>query len=498
MPKELPQQVPAAKSTASIYWHDYETFGVSSQLDFPAQFAGVRTNFELEILPDLPASSFHCKPPPDYLPEPLACLITGITPQFALANGLSEPEFAKRVHAEFAKAGTVSAGYNSMRFDEEFTRQLLWRNGFEPYEREYANGNARFDLIDVMRMTYALRPEGMQWPIVDGKPSFKLELLAKANQLEHSRAHDALSDVYATLNLARKQKAAQPKLWAHAFSMRHKNVAASLLDYANATPVLHVSQRFSAERGCLALVLPLARHPSRSNQVIVYDLSIEPGPLLALNAEAIAERIYVKAEDLPEGEARIPLKLVHLNRCPMLAPLSVLKGVDASRIQLDVTTCLQHAEQIKSALLAIQQKVRAVYALEPPFPSADLAIDWPRQNPALYDGFAPPKDRAQLKALMQQEPKNWPVPTPQFIDARLKALLQLYRARHFPKTLSHAEASLWHAMRSARLQFGERSFSHFFGEIERLRHTPEAASKQSLLDALQAYGLSLQTELAAN
>jgi len=493
----MTKALPAADSTASIYWHDYETFGVSSQLDFPAQFAGLRTNLELDILPDSPASSFYCRPPPDYLPEPAACLITGITPQFALENGLLEPAFAKRVHGEFAKAGTVSAGYNSMRFDEEFTRQLLWRNGYEPYEREYANGNARFDLIDVMRMTYALRPEGMHWPIVDGKPSFKLELLAKANQLEHSRAHDALSDVYATLNLARKQKAAQPKLWAHAFSMRHKNVAASLLDYANATPVLHASQRFIAERGCLALVLPLAVHPSRSNQVIVYDLSVNPSQLLELDAEAIAERLYVKAEDLPEGEARIPLKLVHLNRCPMLAPLSVLTGVDTHRIQLDMAACLQHAERIKTALLTIQQKVRAVYALEPPFPSADLATDWPRQNPALYDGFAPPKDRAQLKALMQQEPKNWPVPTPEFIDSRIKALLQLYRARHFPETLSNTEARLWLKMRSARLEFGERSFSHFFSEIDRLRHTPEASSKQSLLDALQSYGLGLQREIAA-
>ena len=487
--------MPSAKSTESIYWHDYETFGVSSQLDFPAQFAGLRTNLALEILPDSSASSFYCRPPADYLPEPVACLITGITPQFALQNGLAEPEFAKRVHAEFAQHGTVSAGYNSMRFDEEFTRQLLWRNGYQPYEREYANGNARFDLIDVMRMTYALRPEGIEWPVADGKPSFKLELLAKANQLEHTQAHDALSDVHATLNLARKQKAAQPKLWAHAFSMRHKNIAASLLDYGNAVPVLHVSQRFSAERGCLALVLPLALHPSRSNQVIVYDLSIDPSQLLALDAEAIAERIYVKTEDLPEGEARIALKLVHLNRCPMLAPIAVLKDVDLARIQLDLPACLQHAEQIKSKLAAIQQKVRSVYALEPPFPAIEVYKDWPRQNPALYDGFAPPKDRAQLKALMQQPPEHWPVPTPEFIDARLKALLQLYRARHFPETLSSDESALWQSTRAAKLQFGERSFSYFYSEISRLRSAPEAAAKQSVLDELQDYGLSLQREL---
>jgi exodeoxyribonuclease I len=455
----------------------------------------LRTNFNLEILPEQDCCSVYCKPPPDYLPDPTACLITGITPQFALQNGLPEPEFAARIHREFAQPGTVSAGYNSMRFDEEFTRQLLWRNGFEPYEREYANGNARFDLIDVMRMTYALRPAGMHWPIVDGKPSFKLELLAKANALEHTKAHDALSDVHATLHLARQQKAAQPKLWAHAFALRHKNVAASFLDYANAVPVVHVSQRFSAERGCLALVMPLALHPGRSGQVIVYDLMSDPSGLIELDAEAIAERLYLKQVDLPESEARVPLKLVHLNRCPMLAPLSVLKGVDTARVKLDVALCLNHAEQIKMGLAKLQQKVRAVYALEPPFPAANPQADWPRQNPSLYDGFAPPKDRAQLKALLQNPPKHWPVSLPEFIDPRIKPLLQLYRARHFPETLNPAEQAHWHSMRIAKLQFGERNFTRFFSEINQLRIGAESIEKLSVLDELQAYGMGLQREL---
>ena len=485
----------ATKTLGSIYWHDYETFGVSPQHDFPSQFAGLRTNFELEIVPESEPSSFYCKPPTDYLPDPTACLITGITPQFALAEGLIEPAFAARIHREFAQPGTVSAGYNSMRFDEEFTRQLLWRNGLEPYEREYANGNARFDLIDVMRMTYALRPKGLQWPIVDGKPSFKLELLAKANALEHTKAHDALSDVHATLNLARRQKAAQPKLWAHAFALRHKNVAASFLDYANAVPVIHVSQRFSAERGCLALVLPLSLHPGRSGQVIVYDLMSDPSALLTLDAEAIAERLYLKQADLPEEQPRVPLKLVHLNRCPMLAPLSALKDVDTARIKLDVALCLQHAAQIKAKLAQIQQKVRAVYALEAPFPTVALQTDWPRQNPALYDGFAPPKDRAQLKALLQNPPNHWPVPSPEFIDPRIKALVQLYRARHFPETLTPAEHSLWRSMRSAKLEFGERNFTSFFSEINRLRTTTEIVEKLGLLDELQSFGIGLQREL---
>ena len=208
----------ASLPALSLLWHDYETFGANPAQDFPAQFAAIRTNSALETIGE--PISFYCQPPPDYLPHPIACLITGITPQFCLAHGLAEREFAGRVHFEMAAANTTTLGYNSMRFDDEVSRQLFWRNFYPAYAREYQHGNARFDLIDVMRMAYALRPEGLHWPSVDGKPSFKLELLAQANALVHRSAHDALSDVEVLIELARKLKAAQPKLWDYAFSLR--------------------------------------------------------------------------------------------------------------------------------------------------------------------------------------------------------------------------------------------------------------------------------------
>jgi exodeoxyribonuclease-1 len=167
------------KSEQTFLWHDYETFGANPALDRPAQFAAIRTNAALEPVGE--PLNWYCQPALDVFPHPIASLITGITPQDAQKKGLVEAEFADNIHAEMMEPGTCSAGYNSIHFDDEFSRNLFYRNFYDPYEREYKNNNTRWDLIDLARMCYALRPEGVEWPEHEpGKPSFKLEHLSAA------------------------------------------------------------------------------------------------------------------------------------------------------------------------------------------------------------------------------------------------------------------------------------------------------------------------------
>ncbi|MBY0445058.1 MAG: exodeoxyribonuclease I, partial [Burkholderiales bacterium] len=129
----------------TFYWHDYETFGINPRRDRPSQFAGIRTDAELNEI-GKPLNIF-CKPAPDYLPDPESCLLTGITPQQCLENGVDEFEFAARIEAELATPDTVGLGYNSIRFDDEVTRFMFWRNLIEPYSREWQNDCSRWDLL---------------------------------------------------------------------------------------------------------------------------------------------------------------------------------------------------------------------------------------------------------------------------------------------------------------------------------------------------------------
>ncbi|MDQ6647479.1 MAG: exodeoxyribonuclease I, partial [Pseudomonadota bacterium] len=327
----------------TFFWHDYETSGADSRRDRPVQFAGIRTTLELEIIGE--PLMFYGKPSLEMPPHPDACMITGITPQLAEREGVNEAEFAARVHEQLATPGTCGVGYNSLRFDDEFTRQMFYRNFYEPYGREWENGNSRWDLIDLVRLCQALRPEGIVWPSRDdGSPSFKLEHLARANNLHQERAHDALSDVYALIDLARLIRVRQPRLWNWYYGLRRKQKVFELLDVVNMTPMVHVSSRYPASRHCLAVIAPLAQHPTRSGEIIAYDLDTDPTQWLALEEDEIADRIFTARADLPEGVARIPLRTVRVNHAPALAPLSVLQGVDLQRLQLNLDRCVAHRD----------------------------------------------------------------------------------------------------------------------------------------------------------
>lgn len=477
-------------ASTSFFWHDYETSGIDPRRDRPVQFAGIRTNVDLEVMGE--PVMVYSKPARDLLPQPEACLVTGITPHHAEREGLVESEFAAVVHEELAAPGTCGVGYNSLRFDDEFSRNLFYRNFHDPYEREWKAGNSRWDLIDLVRMCHALRPDGIEWPLhEDGTPSFRLEDLASANHLKQDRAHDALSDVEATIDLARLVRNRQPRLFDFHFDMRRKQRAFQLLDVAHRTPVVHVSSRYPASRGCLAVIAPLAVHPQQSNAVIVYDLDVDPRPMLELEPEEIADRVFVSRADLPEDIERIPLKLVHANRSPALAPLSVLKGIDSERIGLDRERALRHLELLNGAE-GLAAKVQAVFTAQAPFdPAADPEL-------ALYSGFLPDADKPLLRKVRQTPGELLGQSGIRFRDPRYMELLFRYRARNWPQSLDADESAQWLEFRRRRLTtetpLTGLTLDQYFNVVAKLR-AEVAPDKHPLLDALENWGRELQREI---
>ena len=430
--------------TSSIFWYDYETTGINPRNDRALQVAGIRTDAELnEIAAPI---NLYCQPSEDILPHPAACLITGITPDRLADQGLSEADFMTRVHAELSAPGTCGAGYNTLRFDDEVTRYSLYRNFFDPYAREWQGGNSRWDLIDVVRTAYALRPEGIVWPEEEGRVTLKLERLTAANGIDHGQAHDALSDVRATIALARLIREKQPKLYDYLFQLRSKQRVQDQIRLMQ--PLVHISGRFSAARSYLGVVLPLAWHPHNRNALIVCDLHQDPAPLLEQDADTLRQRLYTRRDDLADGELPVPLKLLHINRCPVVAPLNVLRAEDQQRLQLDMAHYQARAQQLTDAQELWQDKVKAVYGRENFTPSED-----PEQQ--LYDGFLGDRDRRLCEQVRTAEPEQlardeWP-----FDDERLPELLFRYRARNFAETLTVEEQQRWHAFCQQRLSRAE-------------------------------------------
>lgn len=478
---------------ASFLFYDLETFGADPRRSRIAQFAAIRTNEALEEIEE--PVDFLVRPADDLLPSPDATMVTGLAPQRALAGGVPEAEAFSRIFEEMSRPQTCTLGYNSLRFDDEFVRFGLYRNFHDAYEREWRGGNSRWDLLDVMRLARALRPDGIVWPArEDGATSFKLEHLALANDVRVGDAHEALSDVRALIGLARRFRAAQPRLWDYALQLGDKRFAAGLLDTVAMKPVLHVSQRYPAARLCAAPVLPLARHPRFDGRVIVFDLAGEPDALLDLDAEAIAARLYVRADRLPEGEARIPLKEVHLNRCPALVRWDHLRREDFDRLSIEPSAVEYRASRLRAAGPALAAKLQQVYAMEREFAPGDA-------DAALYDGFLPDADKRLFADVRATPPEQLGKRPFGFRDPRLVELLFRYRARNWPETLDAAERARWDDYRRERLADGsglsELGFTGYFDRIAILRgERVEDPGKLALLDALEDWGMKLQIGLA--
>ena len=481
-------------SSESFYWHDYETSGADVAIDRPLQFAGVRTNEHFEVIGE--PLVIYCRPSPDFLPHPTAVRITGISPYTAKDEGCVERDFIGQIHHELNQPGTCGVGYNSIRFDDEITRYALYRNFFDPYARERGQGRSRWDLIDVARAFYALRPTGIVWPERDdGLPSFRLEELSAANGIDHGQAHDALSDVMATIGLARLLRGAQPALFDALYALREKQAVAPLLDVAAMKPVIHVSGMFGAERSNLAVIVPLAQHPTNRNEIICADLARDP-EFLDLSLETVRERLFTPQKDLAPGVQRPSIKTIKLNRSPVVLTTDWLKDGSAERLGLDGDQHRQSLAAIRAVRDADTQgfrsHIQAIYADRQFAPRTD-------PDTMLYGGFFDRSDSAQFPRIQGATPEELSRNSWVFKDQRLPELLFRYRARNYPDSLSPSERAQWREhCRGHLTESGPYTISQFETDLaEELSKNDLSDRQRSALVDLKRYGQRLIEELAA-
>lgn len=423
----------------TFYWYDLETSGTQPKWDRIVQFAGIRTDEELNVVGDEYCT--YVRLPDDVLPNPEASLVTGITPQLTHSQGVSETQALLRINRIFSEPGTCVVGYNSLRFDDEFMRYSLYRNLLDPYGREWKQGNSRWDLIDLVRATGGLRREGINWPVDDdGLPVYKLEALTRANGIEHGQAHDAMSDVHATIGMARLIKTHQPKLFDYYFSMRQKKAVRQLLEPYGANLCVHVSGMYPRQRSGVAPIISLTRHPTNSNSIVVADLAADIEPILDLSAEELNAALFT-----PGSENRPPVKEIRINRCPFIAPVEVLNEENRERLGIDLTLARERAQQL--ARPEIAQKLLKVYQQGRPAPAEDV-------DAGLYDGFLQDADRSRCEHLHELlRTGRWQ--NLDFDDARLHVLATRMKARSFTGLMDPEEIAPWRSFVRDKLSAGD-------------------------------------------
>jgi exodeoxyribonuclease I len=473
----------------TLFFYDLETSGLSPRNQRVMQFAGQRTSLQLEPIGE-PANVL-IKLPDDLVPSPDAILITGITPQMTQQEGLTEAEFLRFFNDEIAVPDTVFVGYNTIRFDDEFMRFLLYRNFYDPYEWEWKDGRGRWDLLDVIRMTRALRPEGITWPVTDdGAPTNRLELLTAANKLQHEGAHDALQDVKATISLAQLLHVKQPKLFEYLLSLRTKAAVQTFVE-ANALFV-YSSGKYASAYEKTAIVSVLGKHPNQQG-VLVYDTRYDPTEFLDMSAEELAERWrFTKQADAP---IRLPVKLLQYNRCPAIAPLNTILAETATRLNLDLTTAKKYADIIQKQPKFYASVCKALELLdgarEKKYATTETDVD-----EALYNGFFNDTEKPKMSSVRAADPALLNKDFIDFKDERLRLLLPRYKARNYPALLSETEYEDWQIFRRAKLKDELNGLPAFFKRLDYLsRQTNLNATQRYLLEELQLYGQSIMPEL---
>ncbi|WP_198265422.1 exodeoxyribonuclease I [sulfur-oxidizing endosymbiont of Gigantopelta aegis] len=482
----------ASPSANTLYWHDYETFGIDPRRDRPVQFAGIRTDEALNIIGE--PLVIYCQPANDFLPSPHACQVTGIAPQLALKEGLCEAEFIAKINAEFSRPGTCTVGYNNIRFDDEFTRYTLYRNFFDPYAREWQDGNSRWDIIDLLRLTKALRSEGINWPKRDdGFTSFKLEALSQANNIAHESAHDALSDVLATIEVAKLIKQRQPRLYQYIYEQRFKYKTQDLINLQQQRPLVHISGMYPPEKGHLGIVVPIAMDATNKNAVIVYELHSDPTALLNMSAEQIKHLTFTKTSDLLEGEQRLPLKTIHLNKCPVLVPLKTLTPENIKQWAIDLTACAHNLERLKTDQ-SLPERIKQAFTITYSETSND-----PDQS--LYSGgFFSNNDKEKMQIIRNTAATKLGDLALNFEDERLEEMLFRYRCRNYPDTLFMDEIERWNQYRIHRMTSPNGDASIKLDEyqdiLKQFRMDESINMSPDLLAQLEAYpeliGLNLE------
>lgn len=460
----------------NFFFYDLETSGLSPRDDRIMQFAGQRTDMELNPIGE--PVNILVKLNDDTLPSPYAIMVTGITPQSTQADGYSEAEFAKLLTEEVFTADTVAVGYNNIRFDDEFIRHLFWRNFHDPYEWSWSEGRSRWDLLDVVRITRALRPDGIEWPMTDdGVATNRLELLTKQNGLEHAKAHDALSDVEALIDVTRLLKTKQPKLFDYLFNIRDKKSVQKLVNLDEKQPFVYASGRYDSQFNKATVAFPLTSAPN--SNVLVYDLRYDPTEFVKMSEDELAKKVFATWEERrAEDFVKLPVKTMQYNRCPAVAPLGVLESEDGwGKIGLNLDTI----DAYKKVLIAnpdFAERLRSIFERKRDFKTSD------DPEGKLYDGFVDGPDKVRIEAVRNADQSKLADFQPNFDDERLSPLLLHYKARNYPNSLSESEVASWESWRTERIQ---KQLQPYLTALDRLSNEVADDSKRFILEELQLW-----------
>lgn len=476
----------------TFFIYDYETFGLHPASDRPVQFAGIRVNYTLNIIEKI--KFFYCRIPNDYLPNPESVLITGITPQFTINHGLNEAEFAYHIFNILNIPNTCIVGYNNIHFDDEFTRNIFYRNFCDPYSWAYQNGNSRWDLLPVLKTFYSLCPNKIKWPInANNQISFRLTDITNSNAIQHVHAHNAKSDVYAALEIMKLLKTAQPKLFQFLYNHRTKNQLKKIIDLNQMNPLLYISNKIhDKHKNFINFLAPIAWHPTNHNILIAYNLSNNIDNLLYCDIDLIRKNLYHHQKKIHNVLNNISLQLIRLNACPILIPINFFDKnhdiIDCTKnIFLNYQYYLSNLNLLKTNMNNnMYLKINKLCNIIQSYMNDKILNNQTHVDNQLYRGFFNYQDQKTIKKIRNTSIEKLSTIDLNGIDTRLKSLLFFYRARNFHCTLNSQEQKKWINYKK-NILLKTQKYTDYSKQIHALLSCQNNFQKIKLLNLLKEY-----------
>lgn len=393
----------------TFLFYDLETTDRNGWFGQVMQFAAIRTN---ENLQELERINIHVTLNNDCIPAPGAIAVNGIDP--GKPGDMNEYEAVKKIHVLINTPNTISVGYNTLGFDDEFLRFSFYRNLLPPYTHQYANGCGRVDLFAMLPFYYLFRKDCLRWPETEKGISLKLELLSKENNLSVGTAHDAMVDTQATLALA-KILFQDKKMWNYLAGFFQKKMDTQ---HTDADMGYFVSTKAGAANNFLIPAIRLGKHQTYTNQ----EMWLQLNKPLTLDAN-VATLFTIKKK---LGEPPFFLK-------PEARFTELLSEEMRAIMENNIKYCTENPERFSEI------KNYHVQFCYPEIENCD-------PDAALYQvGFASSEDERLCKQFHSAALSKKEMICNQFSCGARKQIGLRLLARHFPEYLSDESLEQYHA-----------------------------------------------------
>lgn len=403
----------------SYLFYDLETSGLSPYFDQVYEFAAIRTDLHFQ---EIERHSFLVRPTIDIIPTPDAVITHRLSIQALMKEGMAENQAIQKIHEILNQPGTISLGYNTLSFDDEFLRFNFFRHLRTSYTHQFANGCRRMDLFPLLLFYYHFRFDSLTWPPRDeeGGISLKLDKISQANHLASGAAHRAMVDVEASLALA-KRLAQDEKMWSYLLGFFNKATEGErlaklpyvLIDHIAYPHALLLDAKLGYKQDFQAPVLCLGQHWHYKNQTIWLRLDDER--LLAGDSEVIPSLWPIKKKS-----AEPPFMLPPESRFIRFAPE-----------RQEVANQVFHLFQEKPQFFKAIQAALLDYTY-PVYPETDV-------DARLYQrSFFSPEDTVQMRHFHAQQPEVQAHFYKQFKDLDLQSMALRYLGRFYPASLDFA------------------------------------------------------------